>query len=266
AFHGRTLGALSLTHTAKYRAPFGPLLQTTWVPPENTAALAAALREQRPAALFMEPIQGEGGLRELSADYLRAARELCDETGTILVHDEIQTGCGRTGRFLAGQHSGVVPDLVTLAKPLAAGLPMGACLARGELATVLQPGDHGSTFAGGPLICRAALVFLEAIDNGLLGLVEERGAELRAGLEAMVDEFDVVEQVRGRGLMLGLRLRHSAAAAQQALYGRGLIVNCTAGDVLRMLPPYIVTKEQVQQGLATLRAVLSELEANPEAS
>lgn len=136
AFHGRTLGALSLTHDPRHRAPFEPLLSTHWIPPDDVDALAAALRSRRPAALFLEPIQGEGGIRPLSGSFLRAARALCDATGTVLVHDEIQSGCGRTGSFLAAQHHGVTPDVVTLAKPLAAGLPMGACLARRPFADV----------------------------------------------------------------------------------------------------------------------------------
>jgi len=258
-FHGRTLGALSLTHTQKYRAPFAPLLDVTWVAAEDEAALSAALDQQRPAALVMEPIQGEGGLRELSPAYLQRARHLCDQTGTILIHDEIQSGCGRTGRFLAGQHNGVIPDIVTLAKPLAAGLPMGACLARGDCATALQPGEHGTTFGGGPLVCRAALVFLDAIDDGLLEDVEARGATFRAGLEQLAADLDVALQVRGRGLMLGLQLRHSAADAQRELYRRGLIANCTAGDVLRFLPPFVVTEDQIQHGLGLLREVLTEI-------
>jgi acetylornithine/N-succinyldiaminopimelate aminotransferase len=150
-FHGRSLGALSLTWNEKYRKPFLPLQQVTWVAPEDTAALARVLRSEKPAAFVLEPVQGEGGIRMLSASFLRAARELCTETGTLLVHDEIQSGCGRTGRFLAAQHAGVVPDVVTLAKPIAAGLPMGACLASKAFAETFGKGEHGSTFAGGPV-------------------------------------------------------------------------------------------------------------------
>lgn len=259
AFHGRTLGALSLTHNPKYRAPFAPLLETAWVPPEDVDALAKALRERRPAALVLEPIQGEGGIRELSAAFLRAARELCTATGTILVHDEIQGGCGRTGRFLAAQHHGVVPDVVALAKPIAAGLPMGVCLADAALADTFDKGEHGTTFGGGPLVCRAALVFLDALEQGLADAVAARGAELRRGLEALAAELPIVREVRGRGLMLGLRLWHSATAAQQALHARGVLLNCTAGDVLRIVPPYVITSAQIQDGLARIRDVLSTL-------
>jgi acetylornithine aminotransferase/acetylornithine/N-succinyldiaminopimelate aminotransferase len=256
AFHGRTLGAVSLTWNEKYRKPFAPLQDVTWIAPEDTAALARVLRERRAAALALEPIQGEGGIVELSAGFLRAARELCTETGTLLVHDEIQSGCGRTGRFLAAQHAGVVPDVVTLAKPIAAGLPMGACLCTPALADTFEKGEHGSTFAGGPLVCRGALVFLDEVDRGLLDRVAARGAELRAGLEALQREFEIVREVRGRGLMLGLRLWHSAKEFQEALYRERVVTNCTAGDVIRIVPPFVIGQEQVREGLARLRSVL----------
>jgi len=265
-FHGRTLGALSMTWSEKYRKPFLPLQQVTWVGPEDSATLARVLKEQQPAALVLEPVQGEGGIRELSAAFLKAARELCTATGTLLVHDEIQSGCGRTGRFLAAQHAGVVPDVVTLAKPIAAGLPMGACLCSAELASTFAKGEHGSTFAGGPLVCRGALVFLDAIDGGLLGNVVDRGRELRAGLEALQRDLPIVREVRGRGLMLGLRLHHSADAVQKALYAERVIVNCTATDVLRIVPPFVITSAQVQQGLRTIRDVLGRFPATAPAS
>ncbi|MBP8300778.1 MAG: aminotransferase class III-fold pyridoxal phosphate-dependent enzyme, partial [Planctomycetes bacterium] len=258
-FHGRTLGSLSLTHNEKYRKPFLPLQQCTWVAPEDSDALARTLREQQAAALVIEPVQGEGGIRELSTGFLQRARELCTETGTLLVHDEIQSGCGRTGRFLAGQHAGVIPDVVTLAKPIAAGLPMGACLTTAAFADTFQKGEHGSTFAGGPLVCRAALVFLDEVERGLLGNVQDRGLQLRAGLEGLQREFPVVREVRGRGLMLGLRLHHSADQVQKDLYRAGLIVNCTAGDVLRIVPPFVVTENQVKTALQTLRTVIAKL-------
>lgn len=258
-FHGRTLGSLSLTHNEKYRKPFLPLQQCTWVAPEDSDALARTLREQQAAALVIEPVQGEGGIRELSTGFLQRARELCTETGTLLVHDEIQSGCGRTGRFLAGQHAGVIPDVVTLAKPIAAGLPMGACLTTAAFADTFQKGEHGSTFAGGPLVCRAALVFLDEVERGLLGNVQDRGLQLRAGLEGLQREFPVVREVRGRGLMLGLRLHHSADQVQKDLYRAGLIVNCTAGDVLRIVPPFVVTEGQVKTALQILRTVIAKL-------
>ncbi|MBK8097766.1 MAG: acetylornithine transaminase [Planctomycetes bacterium] len=256
AFHGRSLGALSLTYSEKYRKPFQPLQNVTWVPPEDTAALAKVLRDQQPAALALEPIQGEGGIRELSPGFLRAARELSTETGTLLLHDEIQSGCGRTGRFLAAQHHGVTPDIVCLAKPLAAGLPMGACLTTAALADTFEKGEHGSTFAGGPLVCRAALVFLDEVDRGLLDNVLMRGQELRSGLDDLARRFPIVREVRGRGLMYGLRLWHSAPEVQKALYQAGVITNCTAGDVIRIVPPFVIQSEQIQTGLQRLATTL----------
>jgi acetylornithine/N-succinyldiaminopimelate aminotransferase len=258
-FHGRTLGSLSLTHAEKYRAPFGPLLDVTWVPPENREALERALRRREPAALVLEPIQGEGGVRELSPDFLLLARKLCAETGTLLIHDEIQSGCGRTGTFLAAEAAGVVPDVVVLAKPIAAGLPMGACLCTEEVAGTFQLGEHGSTFAGGPLVLRAALVFLDAIERGgLLDNVRARGAQLKQGLLALQRRFPIVREVRGRGLMLGLRLHHSAKEVQQALYRARVLTNCTAGDVIRIVPPYVITRSQVAEGLDRIGGVLAQ--------
>lgn len=263
-FHGRSLGALSLTWNEKYRKPFQPLQKVTWVPPEDVDALRQALANDKPAALVLEPIQGEGGIRELSAGFLRAARELCTASGTLLVHDEIQSGCGRTGRFLAAQHAGVTPDVVTLAKPIAAGLPMGACLVTAPLADTFAKGEHGSTFAGGPLVCRAALVFLDEVERGLLGDVQERGHQLREGMQALQRDFKIVRELRGRGLIQGLRLHHSAEVVQKALYQNGLIVNCTATDVLRIVPPFVITQAQVQQGLRILRDTLAAVPGNQQ--
>jgi predicted acetylornithine/succinylornithine family transaminase len=263
-FHGRSLGALSLTWSEKYRKPFQPLQKVTWVPPEDGNALAAALQADKPAALVLEPIQGEGGIRTLSSAFLKRARELCTQTGTLLVHDEIQSGCGRTGKFLAAMHAGVTPDVVTLAKPIAAGLPMGACLCTPALADTFQKGEHGSTFAGGPLVCRAALVFLDEVERGLLGNVQDRGHQLREGLVALGREFKFVREVRGQGLMLGLRMWHSAEAVQKALYQNGVIVNCTSTDVLRIVPPFVIKKEQIDQGLRILRDTLQKTPGNQQ--
>jgi len=258
AFHGRTCGALSLTHTLKYREPFGPLLECAWVPPGDVAALERALSTLRPAALFVEPIQGEAGVRDVSFEYLRAARELCTRTDTVLVHDEVQAGCGRTGTFLAGDAAGVKPDIATLAKPIGAGLPLGMCVVAKPFASVLQPGDHGSTFAGGPLACRAALVFLEELEEGgLLRAVVERGDELHAGLSRLQHDFALISELRGRGLIRGVRLQDGAEEIQKDLYRRGLITNRTGGDTIRLLPPYVITSAQIQRGLAILRDALA---------
>jgi predicted acetylornithine/succinylornithine family transaminase len=261
SFHGRTLGALSVTHTAKYREPFEPLLPgVTFVPAGDAAALERALFDLRPAALILEPIQGESGVRDLDFAYLRTARELCDRSGSLLIFDEVQCGSGRSGTFLVAEQADVAPDVVTLAKSIAAGLPMGMCLASKALAQTLQPGDHGSTFAGGPLVCRGALVFLQELEEGgLLAAVRERGAQLAAGLEQLKRDHAVVLERRGRGLIQGLRLARGADDLKAALYARGLIVNVTGGDVIRLLPPYVISRAEVERGLGLLAEGLKAL-------
>ncbi|MBI5363594.1 MAG: acetylornithine transaminase [Planctomycetes bacterium] len=261
SFHGRSMGSVSLTHTEKYRKPFAPLLPgVEFVAPGDVARLEALLSTRTFQALFVEPIQGEQGVKELPHDFLRAARKLCTETGTLLVHDEVQCGSGRTGTFLAADAAGVKPDVATLAKPIAAGLPMGCTVVAKELADVFEPGDHGSTFAGGPFVCRGALVFLELMEEGgLQEAVRARGSELRAGLADLKGEFTVITELRGRGLMQGVRLARGAEDLQKQLYAKGLITNRTAGDVLRLLPPYVVTSEQIARGVSILREALAEL-------
>ncbi len=260
SFHGRTLGALSLTHSEKYRLPFAPLVPgVEFAAPDDGERLEALLETRRFAALFLEPIQGEAGVRVLSHDYLRRARELCDATGTLLVHDEVQCGCGRTGTFLAAQAAGVRPDVVTLAKPLAAGLALGCMVVRSELAKVFEPGDHGSTFAGGPLACRAALVFLDELEHGLFGNISERGQELGAGLAELAREFPLVREIRGRGLMQAFELAHRAEELHQALHEHGLLTNRLNANVIRLLPPFVVTSGQIERGLSILRQTLADL-------
>jgi predicted acetylornithine/succinylornithine family transaminase len=260
-FHGRTLGALSITHAGNYRAPFGPLVPgVQFVPPGDADALAHAVDEHQPAALILEPIQGESGLLAMPQDYLRACRQLCTDTGTLLIHDEIQCGSGRTGTFLCADHAGVKPDIVVLAKPIGGGLPMGLTVVSKQLAGVLEPGDHGSTFAGGPLVCRAALVFLEELcEGGLLAAVRDQGKVLSAGLATLTREFEIVLEHRGRGLMQGLRLSLDPTPLQQWLYDEGVIANVAGNNVLRLLPPYVVTAEQIDQALAVIRKGLQHV-------
>jgi predicted acetylornithine/succinylornithine family transaminase len=261
SFHGRTMGSLSLTHTEKYRKPFHPLLpQVEFVRPGDSARLQSLLETGRYAGVFLEPIQGEQGVKELPAEFLRDARRLCTATQTLLVHDEVQCGSGRTGQFLAAQAIGVQPDVVTLAKPIAAGLPMGCAIVAREHADVFEPGDHGSTFAGGPFVLRGAQIFLELYqEGGLQQAVIDRGHELRAGLADLRGEFPIITELRGRGLMQGVRLERNAPELQKALYAKGLITNCTAGDVIRILPPYVIRSEDIAQGLSILRDCLRVL-------
>lgn len=256
-FHGRTFGSLSATATAAYREPFGPALEASFVAPDDGKALEEALSRE-PAALILEPVQGEGGLRTLEPDYLVLARTLCDETGTVLITDEVQCGCGRTGTFLASQAAGVTPDVATLAKPLAAGLPIGATLVRSELADVLQPGDHGSTFGGGPVALRGALVFLEELEEGgLFEAVRARGAQLASGLDELC-VAGLASGRRGRGLMQGLVLPGRAAGVQAALFERGVVCCTATPDVLRFLPPYVITAEELARALVILGETLKE--------
>jgi len=261
SFHGRTMGALSVTHTAKYRAPFEPLIPgVVFTPPDDSAALERTLHDVRPAGLILEPIQGESGVRALSIDFLRAARELCTQTGTVLIHDEVQAGCGRTGTFLAADAAGIKPDVVTLAKPIAGGLPMGATLVSAPFVDALQPGDHGTTFGGGPLVLRAALVFLEELEeHGLLATARARGLELQAGLAQLVRDFPIAIEARGRGLMAGLRVAVDVKQVQATLFARGLLTTTAGADVLRLLPPFVVTAEEVDRGLCILAETLKEL-------
>jgi len=257
-FHGRTFGSLSVTANEAYRTPFGPALEATFLPPGDVAALQVAL-ETAPAALILEPVQGEGGLNVLSAHYLQIARRLCDESGTLLICDEVQCGAGRTGTFLAASRAGVTPDLATLAKPLGGGLPIGATLVRKGLTEVLVPGDHGTTFGGGPLILRAALCFLEELEEGgLSGAVQERGRQLATGLEQLVALHPGVSERRGLGLMQGLVIPGQAAAVQSALFQDGLLAATAAGDVLRFLPPYTVSSQEIEQALEILGNCLSK--------
>ena len=258
-FHGRTAGSLSVTANAAYREPFGPLLAAQFVEPEDIAALETALAS-RPAGLILEPVQGEGGLRTLSNEYLQAARALCTDTGTVLIADEVQCGCGRTGTFLASEAAGIQPDVVTLAKPLGAGVPIGATLVSGCFTEVLQPGDHGSTFGGGPLAARAGLVFLDAYEAGLAEAVPARGAQLAAGLDDLVAHSTLVTERRGRGLMQGIVVPGRAGELADRCFDAGLLVCTAAGDVVRFVPPYVITPEELDAALGIVRTTLSAME------
>lgn len=262
-FHGRTFGSLSATANEGYRAPFGGMLEATFVAPGDLAGLEAAL--EGAAALIVEPVQGEGGLHVLCEGFLRGAREACDRAGALLVHDEIQSGGGRTGAYLAAQHVGVTPDVVTLAKPLAGGVPIGATLARGEAAVALVPGDHGSTFGGGPLASAAALAVLDELDAGLEARVAGLGAALADGLERIAEAAPIPAVRRGVGLMQGLVLPSAAEASRAVAQlmdptdGPPVLACTAAGGVLRLLPPFVLTDDDLEVGLAQIAAALDAL-------
>ncbi|HEX7244610.1 MAG TPA: acetylornithine/succinylornithine family transaminase [Solirubrobacterales bacterium] len=254
-FHGRTYGALSATPKLAANPDLAPMLPGfRSVPFDDAAALRAAVGKST-AAVLIEPIQGEAGVYPLSEESLLAAREACDESGALLIFDEIQTGVGRTGSLWAYEQTPVRPDVLTSAKALGGGMPIGACIASPDAGLVLEPGDHGSTFAAGPLACAAALAVLEIVDDpGLLRRVRELGARLRDDLLAL----DGVVEVRGRGLMLGVGLAEGldAAAIGADLLDRGLVVNVPEPGTLRLLPPLTVDTDQVERAVAAIGASL----------
>jgi predicted acetylornithine/succinylornithine family transaminase len=253
AFHGRTYGALSATPQESKQAPFAPLLPGFRVVPPTPDALVTAV-DERTAAVLLEPIQGESGVNVLSEECLLAARAACDEHGAALVFDEIQCGMGRTGTLWAYEQTSVRPDAITVAKALGGGLPIGALVTGERLADVLSPGDHGSTFAGGPVIAAAALAALALTDDaGLLARVRERGLQLAAGLGSLPH----VRSVRGRGLMLACEVDTAAPeVVSRALLRERLVVNATGPTTVRLLPPLIVGEEEVEQALQRLGAAL----------
>ncbi|MGW7276277.1 acetylornithine transaminase [Streptomyces sp. NPDC054864] len=257
-FHGRTMGALALTGQPAKRLPFEPLPgDVSHVPYGDVAALRAAVTP-RTALVMLEPLQGESGVVVPPPGYLRAAREITEATGTLLILDEIQTGVGRTGHWFAAQADGVEADVVTLAKGLGGGLPIGATLAFGPTAQLLTPGTHGSTFSGNPVVCAAALAVLDTLAlPGALDRVTRAGERLRGGLERL--GHPLVRTVRGAGLLWGVVLRGELAAqVQQAAQGKGLLVNAVAPDVIRLAPPLTVSDDEVDAFLDRFRAALSE--------
>ncbi|WP_354643479.1 acetylornithine transaminase [Kitasatospora camelliae] len=256
-FHGRTMGALTLTAQPGKQDPFKPLLaDATYVPFGDVEALRAAVTTET-AAVFLEPIQGENGAIPLPDGYLRAAREITRATGTLLVLDEVQTGIGRTGHWFAHQAlEGIEPDVVTLAKGLGGGLPIGAVLAFGDAAELLHPGHHGTTFGGNPVVAAAGLAVLDTIaDQGLLEHVQKVGERLRTGIEAIGDPL--VDHVRGAGLLLGIVLTAPVAAqVQLAAQHAGFLVNAAVADAVRLVPPLVLTEREADEFLAALPGIL----------
>lgn len=258
AFHGRLFGTLAATDREAYQAPFRPLMPGVhFVDVGDAAAVEVLLKRGKIAAVVIEPVQGEGGVRPTPPAFLKELRALCDAHDALLVFDEIQCGLGRTGRLFAWQHAGVVPDMMTLAKPLAGGLPMGAVVLSEAIAATMKPGDHGTTFGGGPLVSTVALAVLHAVSEpGFLADVVSRGAHLRAGLERLVDRHEGVAGVRGLGLMLGLVLKGAAAPVVAGARDRGLLVVSAGPDVVRLVPPLVASESELDEGLAILDEAL----------
>jgi predicted acetylornithine/succinylornithine family transaminase len=258
SFHGRTMGSLSVTWDDHYRAPFAPLVPgVTFVPLDDTAALRAAVTE-RTAAVIVEPIQGEGGVRPLTSEMAAAIKEACSRTGTLLIADEVQCGLGRTGRAFYSPVLGLQPDIMSIGKSLGAGVPIAATLFTDRVAAAASFGDHGSTYGGNLLACRAALVFLdELVEGGLMAHVAKVGAHTQAGLMELASHHPYIRAVRGAGLMWGLDLDRPAAPVVDAALEQGLLVNRTAETVIRFLPPYIITAGEIDEAIGLLDAALN---------
>lgn len=259
SFHGRLLASVAATDRAAYRMPFQPLAPGISIAERDLDALSGALSAETTAALIIEPVQGEGGLRPMDHGFLRELRALTLERNVLLILDEIQCGMGRTGSFLAHEESGIQPDIVTLAKPLAGGLPIGAILLRDAVASTLQPGEHGTTFGGGPLITHVAHHVCERLsDPALLTRVREDGAWFGAQLAALKDAHASVRAVRGVGFMWGVDVTEPASAVIERARAHGLLIISAGDHTLRILPPLIATREQLGRAVAILDRALSE--------
>lgn len=263
SFHGRTMGALSVTAREKYRQPFEPLIPGVQIATYNDVQAAEIAIDDETCAVIVEPVQGEGGVNAATPEFLTQLRALCDRHNALLIFDEVQCGLGRTGTLWAHESYGVYPDIMTVAKPLAGGLPIGVALMREEVAQAVKPGDHGSTFAGGPLVCRAAQVVLERVnDSQMLAQVAEKGQYLCDALLALGSPL--VREVRGKGLLVGVALDRPVRPLLQAARERGLLVINAGDDVLRLCPPLIIKREQLDEAVAILGECLSVLEAAHE--
>jgi predicted acetylornithine/succinylornithine family transaminase len=259
SYHGRTFGAMSLTGQEKYRKGFEPLLDDVkFVPQNNIEALRAAVDENT-CAIVLEPIFGEGGVYECSVDFLQECRAAADRHRAALIFDEIQCGLGRTGNIFAFQTFGVMPDIVAIAKPIAAGLPLGAFLAREEFASAISPGQHGTTFGGGPLACRVALEYLAILEEEkLLENVVRVGNYLKEQLKLIVDRYAAAQEVRGRGLIQGLQLDILARPLVEEALAEGVLFNSTQDSVLRFLPPFLLQEKHVDKGMRVLKKLLGK--------
>jgi acetylornithine aminotransferase/acetylornithine/N-succinyldiaminopimelate aminotransferase len=267
SFHGRTMGALSTTHKEKYREPFEPLVPGVDFVRFNDVDHLRTSFSTDVCAILMEAVQGEGGIRPVSQEFLAAARELTKSTGALLVVDEIQSGFGRTGKWCAYQHFGVQPDVTTLAKPLAGGLPLGAMLCTEEASRAIHPGLHGSTFGGGPLACAVAMAVLDTIEReDLLANIHETGAYFKRQLRDLAARHESVVEVRGLGLMLSMEMESAELAKQivGSMLERRILINRTSDTVLRFLPPYIMSREHVDLAVQAMHEILTEQDASQQ--
>ena len=258
SFHGRTLATLTATAQEKFHKGYEPLMPGfKYVPFNDIGAVKNAI-DSKTCGVMMEPIQGEGGVNCPSEGYLKALREICDEKGLLLIFDEVQVGMGRTGKLFAYEHDGVEPDLLTLAKSLAGGVPIGALLIKKGIADSFMPGDHASTFGGNPLATAAGVAALTTIlEEGMLENCQKLGDYFLSKLEEIRRKFPFIKEVRGKGLILGMELKMEGGSIVKEMMQRGILINCTMGNVLRFLPPLIVTKEEIDRVVNTLGEVFS---------
>ena len=261
AFHGRTLATLSATGNRKVQAGFEPLVGGFVRAPFDDLPAIELIAERNPSvvAVLFEPIQGEGGINIVHNDYMQAVRRICDDKGWLFMVDEVQCGIGRTGVWFAHQHAGIKPDVMTLAKGLGSGVPIGACLAAGNAAGVFKPGNHGSTFGGNPLACVAALTTLDVIDqDGLMKRAASLGEAIRSSFRAALAGVDGVKDIRGDGLMIGIELDRPCAALVKSALNAGLLINVTADSVIRLLPPLVFSDEDATQLVGMLSPMIRE--------
>lgn len=262
-FHGRTFGALSATAQPKYHEGLGPLLPGFRYAPYNDLAAVQQLVDDETCAILLEPVQGEGGVNVATDEYLQGLRQLCDERGILLIFDEVQTGIGRTGHWFGYQASGVQPDIMTLAKGLAAGVACGAMICRDELAPSLKPGMHASTFGGNPLAMAAGIATIQTIEEeNLLDNARKMAERFRAHFTALQQELSIVKELRIRGMMIGVELTVPSTPAVQKCMDRGVLINATHDTVVRLLPPLNITADEVDRGCEVVCQVIRELAAN----
>jgi acetylornithine/LysW-gamma-L-lysine aminotransferase len=260
-YHGKTMGALSATWDKKYREPFQPLVpEFKHVPPDNLEKLTEAISDKT-AAIFLEPIRGEGGVRVPPDDFLPGVRELCDEKGVLLILDEVQTSFGRTGKLFGCEHWGVTPDVMCLAKPFAGGLPIGITVAKEPVMSAFKVGEHSSTFSGSPLVCAAACAAVDVLVNEkLAGRAANLGEYFKAKLEELQAKYKIVKEVRGLGLMLGMELRYDVRNTILKTMDKGVLILDAGRNVLRFLPPLVIEKEQIDKTISVLDEVIGEEE------
>jgi acetylornithine/N-succinyldiaminopimelate aminotransferase len=259
SFHGRTFATVTATAQPKYHEGFLPLLPGfVYVPYNDINALEKAFTDEV-CAVMIEPIQGEGGINVATKEYVEAIRQLCDEKGAVMIFDEVQTGMGRTGKWFAYQHYDVEPDIITLAKALGGGVAIGAMMAKEELAVKLVPGKHASTFGGNCIACAAGIAVVEAIEeDNLIENAVKMGEYAKHKLEQLGEKYDIIKEVRGKGLMIGVQLSSPGAEIVDKCLARGLRINCTNNTVLRFMPAMIVTKEQIDEAISILDSVMGE--------